>query len=158
MKGTDQKRIGEAAERRLRKELDIPGAQFLPPLDVHHDIHWVLGEYDFAIECKTLKDRYTNNRRGAVKFRAKQILEMTLLWRSGSSVKPILIVELRPYNMANRTWMVVPWKLVFEKWNRSKKDQMPLYFWWVIRNGYNLHCWLELAKRGLLTKDGGALL
>lgn len=154
---TKQYEIGERAEARLKQELTIPGARFMVPLSQHYDLLWGLGDYEFAIECKTAASRYSNGRIGYAKLPIEQVAHMTMLWKSSAPMQPILIVQLRTPNYRNRAWIVVPWNLVEAQFSKNKPAMISLTFWWLVRNGINLHCWLELLKRGLLTRDGGAL-
>lgn len=142
----ENREVGLAAEGRLTDILSdsLRIYNVWVPNGTSPDLYFQLNnDQIYAVECKSIFDRYRNGRRGYAKLTSTQICNMRGLLVDGQEAAPCLIVELRPGNKKEGLWYFVDWRNVLSRFNKTTPQMLSLTFWWVLRNGVRLDAWLE---------------
>lgn len=104
----------------------------------------------YGVECKSIKAVNAGNdgRKGNVKIHHTEISGMDALLER--DIIPCLICEiLPPKGPSNKSYFLLEWDRVKEKYNQKKPMTISLTFYWILQEGLNLKAWLKRQTKAI---------
>ena len=144
------KKIGEAAERRVIKKIRDGVTIIEDESKIYPDFRVeTVRNYEsdalftsYGVEVKTMKGFYEGERVGTFSITREEFnaYEKILFY-----MRMVLIVEIRPrgYHWSNYIYFVIDWGVFKEEFLKNNPSKCTLSMWWVIKNGVKLETWLK---------------